>query len=134
MNNVNPDNLSATVDETFINTEAPFDYVVEMQKLDIAIKKSFLQHRELLGERVFRLVCIWLIAILIILIFKGLHIIPLTGLVFDISDATTITLISTTTINVIAFLTIIVKDHFPNHKSVNITLPESSDNKAPVQE
>ncbi|MFB6456987.1 hypothetical protein ACE38W_17080 [Chitinophaga sp. Hz27] len=133
MENVNP-KREESIEAALINAEAPFDFIVESQKIEIALKKAFLKRKGRISTSVFILVSLWLSAILAIVIFKGLHLIPGTGLVFEISDAISITLISTTTINVIAFLTIIVKDHFPNHKSVNIKVPEPLDKKGAIQD
>jgi hypothetical protein len=61
------------------------------------------------ATRLYWLVSIWLVVILFFVFVQGVGTIPFAGLHFAISDTVLITLITTTTANVAAFLLVVVR-------------------------
>lgn len=91
-----------------------FNYELENNKFDIAYKKSYLRTRKWVGVFTFLLVWIWLIAMLYFVLANGLKRLPCKNSKFELSDTVIIALITTTTLNVVTFLVIVIKNLFPN--------------------
>lgn len=83
------------------------------RELKIQTGENSLLERKKFGTRVFNLVCWWLGAMIFLVLLDGLGGIPYTNVTFDISEGTMITLITTTTINILGLLTIVVLNVFP---------------------
>jgi hypothetical protein len=93
--------------------EGVFNYDLENKKHDIAFKKSYLKTRKWVGFWTFLLVWVWLASMLFFVLCKGTRMIPGTCYGFDLPDGVIIALVTTTTVTVVAFLTIVIKDLFP---------------------
>jgi len=105
------DSIPATTDPK--TKDEFFDYETEKNKFDIDYKKSFLKTRKWVGALTFLLVWVWLFAMIYFVLSNGAGELVWTDIYFSLSDAVLITLITTTTINVVAFLTIVIKNLFP---------------------
>jgi hypothetical protein len=89
-----------------------FNYNLEVQRYDIVYKYHYLEARKIYANRVFMMVCFWLSIIILIVVLQGFKCVF--GCYFKLSDAVLITLITTTTVNVLAFLTIVIRNLFPD--------------------
>ena len=97
--------------------EELFDYEEEKNRFDINFKKSYLRTRKWVGFFTFLMVWLWLLAILYFIMASALGHLPfLSEEIFNLSESVLIALITTTTVNVVTFLTIVIKNLFPNKK------------------
>jgi len=87
----------------------------EIFNYDLEFKKNFLTTRKWVGVLTFSFVWLWLIVMLWFILAQGLGRLPLTSVLFHLSESTLITLITTTTITVVTFLTIVIKNLFPKN-------------------
>ena len=100
--------------------EELLDYERANKKHDLDYKKSFLRSRKQYGFLTFALVAFWLVVMLYFVLAQGLGRLPKRESKYSLSEPIVISLITTTTINVLALLIIVLRNLFP-----------SSDNKAP---
>ena len=99
-----------------------FDYEKEKNRFDIRYKKAFLRNRKRYGFFTFAIVAFWLIVMLYIVLAQGLGHLPKKDSKFILSEPIIIALITTTTINVLALLIIVLRNLF-----------QSSDKNAPTE-
>ena len=100
-------NVSEVNDE-YINNENARNH------FDIKYKYSFLKTRKWLGLLTFIMVWFWLLIVLFIVLLTGIGRIPMTDFKFTLSQPVLITLITTTTLNIIIFLRIVLRNYFPS--------------------
>lgn len=87
-------------------------YSTKNDKFKLNYKNSYLIQRNIIGYGVFALIFGWLAMIFVIILFAGLGHIPFRESKFELSDTVIITLITTTTINIIAMLILVIKNLF----------------------
>ncbi|HYG15916.1 MAG TPA: hypothetical protein VEC12_09195 [Bacteroidia bacterium] len=79
------------------------------KKLKLKALRQYFKARKQFAQHIFTLVCVWLFFILIIVVASGQK-------KLELSDTVLVALITTTTINVSAFLVIVANFLFPNKK------------------
>ncbi len=111
---VNSVGVSLGFKEDPVTESELFDYESENKKFDIRYKKAFLKNRRRYGFYTFGLVACWLITMLYVTVAQGLGRLPWKDSKFSLSEAVIIALITTTTINVLALLVIVLRNLFPS--------------------
>lgn len=90
-----------------------FDFEMENKKHEINFKKSYLRARKQVSLFICALITVWIAAMLALLLCDGMNRIPFKDIKFDVSDAVIITLVTTTTINILILLRLVVRSLFP---------------------
>ena len=102
-----------------INTASKQEKVRELrarndhQEEDLKGKKQDRKQRKSFSYLIFIFLCVYLELVFVILFFSGFS-----GLAFRMADSVLITLLSTTTVNVIGIFILVVKYLFPTERSV----------------
>jgi hypothetical protein len=94
-----PDHLTEEEDE---------DLEEEQKRIDLEGKKEDQKQRRSLGKRIFVLVCVWLLAILGLLLLQGFG----TNIGFSLPTSVLLATIGSTTVNILGLLFLVTKYHF----------------------
>ena len=107
-------------EETVINEAEDKRLQREAQKLANKLRKERLKgqkqdrkQRKNFSYMIFYFLCAYLVFVFVVLFFSGFS-----GLIFRMADSVLITLLSTTTVNVISIFILVVKYLFPTERSV----------------
>ncbi len=134
MSNQGIENLSGAFDTVDTTTDEPSTESAYLtDSLDSAREEALIKGlvqdiklRKAYANKIFVMMCIWLALILLIVILQG------SGgskfetqkmeylLVFNLSETTVVTLITTTTLNVLAFFLVVTKYLFPNQDKTKL--------------
>lgn len=109
LNDITPPSISTTSDSSktaYVDAERELELERKKQEATFALDNHKARIRY--SRYIFVLVCIWLTAVLVVCIAQG---IPRIG--FHLSDSILITLLGTTTANVIGVLIIVLRYLFP---------------------
>jgi hypothetical protein len=90
------------------------DYENEHKAFSLRYKKAFLNNRKIYGFLTFSLVACWLTVMLFFILAQGIGRIPFKDVKFLLTDSVVIAMITTTTINVLALLIIVLRNLFPS--------------------
>ena len=76
-------------------------------------RKQDRQQRKEFASKIFYFLCVYMIVVFVLLLFSGIH---GQGLCFHLDDKVLLTLLTTTTINMISIFIVVAKYLFPNKK------------------
>jgi len=97
-----------------ISQDDVINYDLENKKEDLKFKKSYLIARKRIGLFICVLVAVWLFVMIYIVLSDGINRLIKTSNKFDVSDTVIVTLVTTTTLNILVLLNIVVSNLFPS--------------------